>query len=132
MNTMNTMKLLFITALIFGAFGCEKPKSSSESTPKISNLTFDPSTLAKGSGTVQVKAQFDFEDDDGDIKTLTYTFEGATETTKVLNVASKTQGAIKVTFSINTAIAKPYSLSGYVTDSKGNKSNTLSGTLTVE
>lgn len=106
-----------------------------ESAPVIGNLTYAPDSALQFdfAGQVTITGNFDFSDRDGDLATLTLTTsQGATLTAPVSGAGGQTSGTIQGAVEVDTRVIGRYTFSVYVTDSRGNRSNSLSGTFDVE
>lgn len=105
-----------------------------DSTPSISNLQFSPTTALQydGNGTLTVMGTFDFTDQGKDIATLyIVSFDGSTLSSPIEGVSGAASRTIQGTLEVDTTAVGQFSFELYVTDSAGNKSNTLTGTFVV-
>lgn len=109
--------------------------SSSDSVPILSNLQYAPEFALQfaGNGQAWVSGTFDFKDNGGDLATLTLsTSQGGTLTEPIAGVSGTRSGTVQGVIEVDTGVIGRYTFTIYVTDSRGNRSNTLSGTFEVK
>jgi hypothetical protein len=126
--------LVSISLACSGGGGDGGGSSPVDSTPSISNLQFFPNTALQndGNGTLTVIGTFDFTDQGKDIATLyIVSFDGSTLSAPIEGVSGEASGTIQGTLEVDTTTVGQFSFELYVTDSAGNKSNTLTGTFVV-
>jgi hypothetical protein len=131
--------LTFSILVSCGGGGGGGGSSTETGIPSISNLRYSPQTVTQnqGGGAVRVTATIDFIDQEGDLATLTinvYNAQGvlvATGSPSLQNVLGRTSDSIQIYQDVSTANIVDYPFDIYVTDAKGNVSNTLTGTFRV-
>lgn len=123
---------LLCLSLLTGCGG-EVTKINTSALPAISNLSISPesATQFQGGGAVTIEANFDYEDLDGDISILNLKTPLGSQNIPLEGISGKRVGKItgKTIFPTNVKGSFPYEI--YVLDSKGNKSNVLSGFFVV-
>jgi hypothetical protein len=113
-----------------------------DSSPTISNLVFSPATatIGQGGGTVTVSASYNFTDNGSDLFNGTVTISGfdsdghhiANSTIPITGISqTATTGVLSSSISAPTTVAGTYFYSIYITDGKGNQSNSMTGAFTV-
>jgi hypothetical protein len=112
------------------------------STPVISDLRFSPTsaTLNQGGGMITVSSSYYVTDAGADLAGGTVTLTAYdtnnnmldTLTTPLTNVTGYTATGMSGNTSVVTSIAVTSNFTLYLTDGKGNRSNTLTGTFTVK
>ncbi|MDO8445633.1 MAG: hypothetical protein Q7T53_05945 [Deltaproteobacteria bacterium] len=124
-----------------GGGGSDSPTSPSiSSAPSISNFRFSPSsaTVGEGGGSITVTGYVDWEDKEGDIENL-YVLQYDsnwniidTDPFRITRIDSTlTSGTVTHSGAMPTTQATTYRYGAYIRDEKGNTSNTLTGTFTV-
>jgi hypothetical protein len=131
------MKHSLASILLLVLSACSSDGSSTPATngsaPKISNMVLSPDT-AKINQTVTISGTVDFEDADGDIKTLSAALKLSNGQvsggdTAVQNLVGQKTGAAALTFAVNIPVEGAVEISATLIDAKGNKSNTLTKTI---
>ncbi len=116
--------------------GCSNGSSptSPSNAPAISNLNYSPrtATVGQGGGAVTVTGTIDFIDLDGDVTTLILSTTGGEISGPIQGISGMTNGTIAITAIVSTTTAGNYSFQVWVVDSRGNASNKLTGTFTVQ
>jgi hypothetical protein len=113
------------------------------STPSISNLHYSPTsaTLNQGGGSIAINGTYDFIDYGADLAGGSVTVKAFnlnniqtinTTTPITGNIAGLTSGTLTGPATADTTVAGTFNFVLYITDSKGNKSNELTGTFTVQ
>ncbi len=113
--------------------GCGESETA-DSTPSISNFRISPTEalLNEGGGSVDVTGSFDFVDPGGDLATFHITSSaGDSAAVPITGAAGHSSGTIEGAFVVNTTILGHFTFEIYVTDSHGNRSNSLSGAFDV-
>ena len=148
---MKRIILVVLASVMLSACGDESPLTPTsgvvippiqvDSRPTISNLRFAPqsATLNQGGGAVTVVGSYDFIDAGGDLAggTVTLTVLDSNNnvldstTTALTNITGVTSGILSGPATVPTTAARTLHFTIFITDSKGNKSNTLSGSFTV-
>lgn len=108
--------------------------SSPDSTPVLSNLRYAPNSALQfdSAGRTAISGTFDFRDPDGDLASLTLTTsQGDNLTAPISGVPGQTSGSIDGVVEVDTRVIGRYTFAVYVTDRRGNRSNSLSGTFDV-
>lgn len=107
---------------------------SSESVPSISNLQYQPTFVLQfdGNGQSTIGGSFDFRDTGADLATFTMTTsQGATLTEPMTGAAGLKSGTALGAVVVDTTVIGQYTFQLYVTDARGNRSNSLSGSFEV-
>ncbi len=143
------MKKLFTLAIFLGlaftGFSCGggggggSSSSTPSDPPTISNLRSATSVgLNSGtSGVVPLAGSVDFTDAGGNLSTYTVTVftaagsQVSTVTNSASSVGTATSGPLDIIFDVNTTALGSFTFQVFVTDARGAKSNTLSGSFAV-
>jgi hypothetical protein len=143
---MRRVIVLLTVAAVMGLSGCGGGGSDSSGTqtaitmPGISNLSGSKSTatLNEGSGAVTVTFTANFVDAGGDIASMTIESYDATtgaqsmtKTIPISGVTGQTSGTIAGALVVGTTTRGSWNVKIYVTDTSGNKSNTLNTTWAI-
>jgi hypothetical protein len=132
------LPILLILSLM-GCGGGGGSSSASSSAPVISNLQYLPQStfLNNGDGLITMNASVDFTDQDGDLFSYSLSIFDSTGSLidnlsgDIAGVSGIISGAISTSLIINSTVVGDYPFELYLSDSKGNKSNILSGLFTV-
>lgn len=107
---------------------------STSHAPVISNLEVMPAFVRQfdGNGQASIGGTFTFSDSGGDLASFTLTTsQGQTLTADIEGAAGLKSGTVSGGLQIDSTVIGDYTFTLYVTDSKGSRSNTLSGTFSV-
>jgi len=121
-------------AAIVASGGGGGGSSPLDSTPIISNLQFSPNAALQydGNGTLTLMGTFDFADQGKDIAILhIVSSDGEILSAPIEGVSGEASGTIEGTLEVDTTTIGQFGFELYVTDTAGNKSNTLTGTFVV-
>jgi ABC-type amino acid transport substrate-binding protein len=122
-----------LLAALLGA-GCSE---DSGAAPTIGDLTLQTTSVVVGQQAT-VSGQFTFSDPDGDVESFSVTVTaptGASQTVgpqAIQNAEGVTDGPVSLAVVFNPGVAGDYGLEVWVTDSAGNDSNRLTGTVTAQ
>ncbi len=133
------MRMIILGLILILFYGCSSGSSgsssitgpSSSNKPAISNLTYSPksATLNQGGGAITINIYIDYVDLDRDISTFTMTTSSGSS--KTISVSASTIGTLAISVITTTTTSGNYTFDVYVTDSKDNISNTLTGTFAI-
>jgi hypothetical protein len=118
-----------------GGGGGDSNDGSSDSVPVLSNLQYTPDSVLQfeGDGQAAINGTFNFQDKGGDLASLTLsTSQGASLTAPISGAGGMKSGVINGVIEVDTSVIGRYTFEVYVTDSRGNRSNSLSGTFEVK
>ena len=118
---------------------CGGGGSDTNTAPTISALSYGPAAVYVGpaGSTTDIGGTFEFADPEGNVDLLTLVVldaGGATLSTTIvpIDIAGKPKsGLISGVFTVGSAIVGRYTFQVFVTDTRGNRSNTLSGGFRV-
>lgn len=101
--------------------------------PAISNLQLWPNSavVGDGGGSISSTLSLDFSDSDGDVTTIRLTFNGQSQDSAISGLSGLKNGTIQGTMLLNTSVAGSFTFQVALVDAKGNVSNTLPATFTV-
>jgi hypothetical protein len=115
------------------AVGCGEDKGTA---PTISDLTIQTTSVTVGEQ-VTVSGQFTFSDPDGDLESFSVEVTAPTGLSQTVGpqaiqgAAGVTTGPVGLAVVFNPGVVGDYVFAVWVTDSAGNDSNRLSGTVTA-
>ncbi|MGR3178728.1 MAG: hypothetical protein ACUZ8E_11785 [Candidatus Anammoxibacter sp.] len=126
---MKKLLLIVLAVAVMGCSGGGGGGTTSPTDPSASNLAIAPNTASAGS-TVVIGFSFNYSSTNG-LSTLTYTYEGTSTT---LDASACTSAftqclGLLVNATLSSTVG-PITITTFVTDTAGNKSNTSSVTLT--
>ena len=131
---MNATRLL-LTLVVAALAACGGGGGGSKnSAPVISNLQISPTSALQydGNGTVSITTSLDFADPGKDLATFYInSSDGDSISGDITGVAGTASGSIEGTVDVDTTQLGHFTFQVYVTDSSGNRSNTLSGAFDV-
>lgn len=132
---LRALGLGWMALVLAGCGGGGGGGGSFDSTPVLSNLRYLPDSALQfdGDGQVAISGTFDFSDPGADLASVTLsTSQGSVLTTPVPEAAKLKSGTINGVVLVDTRVIGRYTFEVYVTDSAGNRSNTLAGTFDVK
>lgn len=133
---MKRMEFLYIIIFSFMFAACGGGGSSETPTsnaPVISNLnivTPMSATLNEGNGLTYMSGTFEFEDSDADIAMMRLSVSNVGDVTTPFYPGT-ISGAVEILYEIPTVQAGQFDYNLWIVDSKGNESNSFSGTFYV-
>ena len=124
---------LVTSSLLLTQMSCGSTTATPSTAPTISNLSFSPSSASQnqGGGAVTFTGTINFIDPEGDIQTIYLSTSGGTVSATLTGVSGATTGTVYVTTAKSTTTKGTYPFSIYVKDSRGNQSNSLSGSVVI-
>ncbi len=126
-----------LVSLLLTACGGGGGDSTDPSAPRISRLEYSPQAVYASDATIEIGGSFDFSDPDGDVASLTFSLIDAagvtldSETLAITDAAGLTSGRLAGSVSAVADTPGNYRIALFVTDSGGQRSNTLSGDFRV-
>ena len=130
-----SLGLLALAVTACGGGGGGNDDGSSDSVPVLSNLQYAPDSVLQfdGDGQAAINGTFNFQDKGGDLASLTLsTSQGPSLTEPISGASGIKSGVINGVIEVDTSVIGRYTFEVYVTDSRGNRSNSLSGTFEVK
>jgi hypothetical protein len=129
------MTMMFRHFIVLAIAACSAntdPPASNGAVPKISNMVLTPDMVKVGQQTT-LQGTLDFEDADGDLKTLVASIKQggqvSNNSTPVQNLAGQKAGTAALAFALVIPSEGAVEISATLVDTKGNSSNTLTKTI---